>query len=1675
MKKLIFLFLLVGLTFTHVKAQVIDTLSKDKVGFMKDLKQQFDATNRSELKDLYKNFDDQVKQGKISDEVINKLIITCNKILEMRGKAYPQLQQTLENYMELNALPLAANEWTMFQETLLMLIDNSKKGDTKTTLDFMEFAIPLFRENALFYSTAKIWSLQEGNFKLSYGTEGPIVQVDRGIIKGKTPGDSLVVFNTSGSYVYFKTTWNGQSGSVNWERAGFPATEVFATFNNYEIDMSTQAYLVENVTFTYKNYFQTSIVGKLEDKIVTAANPQTTRYPRFSAERANVPEQRITENVFYYGGFTLAGSKVQGSSDGEKSELIIYKENSNVKMLRALTNSITINLPQKISSSNAEVSLYFDKDSIYHPSINLFYDLETKTIKLLKGEGSLAQSRFTNSYHNIDLNLDVLTWDLKSDEILLSMITTSGLKSANFESKEYFSSEKMKELRGNVSYDPLTILKKYTETNMQNYLYAFDFAKLISPNLTVQQIKPLIFSLVQEGFITFDEETEKIDVKDKVGHYVLANAKKKDFDNITITSNDNKSNGTINLADNSMHLTGVKSVPISLANLTSFFPANQRITIEKNRDMEFDGLFFSGRFDFFGKDHHFLYEDFNMELPQIDTLIINIPDGDKLDQYGNPRLKPINSTLQELKGNLNINIPINKSGSSELAQFPIFESTQTAKVFYDGKETRGGTYKREDFYFEIPPFTIDSLMYIDKKTLKFEGELHSAGIFPDLKEPLRLQDDLSLGFKLKSPPEGLEIYQGKGRFISEIELNNEGLSGSGIIKYKSTSFESKNIMFFPDSLLAITDTFGIEESKGAYESPWVKSENNKIEWYPYLDSMVAYSNKEKPFKMFDESVKLDGLLEITDKGIYGSGLADWEDAQLTSNRFKFNAEELLADSASLLIKTIDGDKVSFNTPNVNVYVDFNANTGYFKSNTNENRTEFNYNQYATTIDEFFWDIDNKQLQFSVPEGSSGAPFVSLNLKQDTLSFIATKADYNLENSIIEARGVSEIFVADSRVIPDKGRVTIYPEAKMETLTNAVIEASAESKRHIMEDVTITINGKYDINASGKYKYIAENTPTQYINLPKIEVIVADSTQMDKKNGVVNKIIHAKGLILQSENFIIYPNVQYYGDIDMYSTLDDLKIKGYAKVDFRTPFIISDFLQVEGKVNPESLDLTLDGAKDPTGKPIRTGIFVNKIGINPIYTNILNNQIGPLDVALFEANGILKHDPKLNIYTFGNEAKMNSSVVMKGNVLKFSPQDNSLVGQGSFDFALAFGAIDEKFAGEVRTDLIENQYDFNTSIIIPLDIDKSIVEKMAYYLYEDNFDNTDVNYDNEDLHYHWAEFVSDKSLEKMQEEINTTGFFSRPKDLVGSLVFTDVDMKYYPAERVYRSEGKFGLAFVGDKGVHKMINGYLEFGHRMGSDYLNIYLKTSYNDYVYFTFTTTLLEITSSFSDIVGAINALDPSKRKVKGENNTFYLYTGINEMKAKGFIQRMKILEEGGTLPQPEPPKIKIEQPLEKGNEKGEKDNGPEEITPSDSNVPKEVLDFEEQQSKGKKKKDEVPDEAEKIDVEEKVEEDPALNPSVPQEILDFENNSKGKKNKDDAPAEVEEKEVEETPAASPSVPQEILDFENSDKEKKKKDDMPAEVEEKEVEETPAASPSVPQEILDFENNSKGKKKKGE
>lgn len=1481
----------------QIFAQQIDTIqTANKAEFVKTLIGLIDETKRTELKDLTKNFGDEYKKGTYNEAFVADLAIISNKIIQKKGKAYPQLSSVLDNFIQMYKLNLDITKWNEWMKTLIQVSDNAKNGETKIILDFLEFTYPLHKENALNLSASKTWSFIADKFKLRFSTEGPIVELGLSQIKGITKGDSILIQNTLGTYKYNEKKWYGLHGAMDWERAGLAKKEVFCTFGDYVIDMNTQSFEVDSVIFSYKNYFSTDIKGRLSDKLVTNNTQDKTSFPKFTAIRADVPLQKISPNVIYDGGFTLAGSKILGeASADEKSSLSIYMPGTNVLVVKAFFNTVTINKPVNVFASDAEVSVYFGKDSIYHPKINLQFDLEKNALKLVKGEGSLAATKFSDSYHKVEIDADIIEWDLTTRYLDITTVSTSGLKASTYESNDFFNSDKIRELRGNVSYDPLSIL--YLHQNQTDYseIMDFDYAKKLASNLTVKQIQPLLFNLVSEGFISWNQETGVIIIHDKVKHYVLSNAKKKDYDNIILVSKTKKQNGRLNLDTKNISLEGISVVPISKATMTEFYPDSNKLVLKQNRDMEFNGFFYCGNLDFFGKNNEFIYDKYIINAPQIDTMIINIPDGEKLDQYGQPVLKPLNTVIENLSGKLEINNPENKSGKIDMPEYPKLRTNSNSKIYFESSLIRGGTYKKDKFFYDLKPFALDSLKRLRPGNLVFDGELYSADIFPKISEPLRVQEDLTLGFQLSSPANGFNIYKGKAKFMDDITLNGEGLSGKGQIQYKTVSFESSNIRFFPDSLLATTDTLGVEKSKGAYESPWVRSANNDIKYYPYQDSLWANSSAKSPFRMYGEVMDLDGTFSVTDKGISGTGTADWDDATLISNHFVFEADEMFADTAQLIIKSLDGDKVTFNTPNVNAAVDFIKYTGYFKSNLDDNRTEFGYNQYETNLDEFFWDINAKRLEFNASEGSDGAPFRSLHKDQDSLMFLVKKADFNLQTSIIEAHGVKEILVADSRIIPKDGEVVINPEAKLNIFKNAVIEANAESKKHRIENVMAEVLGKNKLRGSGSYVYKTKDTKLQYIDFPSITVVTADSTLITKKKKTQTavSVLNAKGVVSQTEDFILYPDVTFYGDVEMFSSYDKLKIKGFTKIDFKSEFVSSDFYEIDSEVDPENLQMDISKAKDPGGAIVRTGIFVSKSGLDPLYTEILNNQIGPIDIPMIEVNDILSNNYEAKTYTFGSEEKIvNPKTIMAGNILEFNPATGAIHAEGALDFGTQYGVIKEKVAGTVDANLNENIYTFNTTLTFPWQFDKDLIERIGFYLLEDNFDLENADYTKKNSQMQLAEFFNDKDLAKVISEIELNGSFTKPKTFKENLMISNLDFIYDNEERSYKSKGKMNLVFVGEKAIHKKISGYVELGHRMGSDYFSIYLKTSLGDWVYVNFDggATNLQIVSSYDDINKLIESLDIKKRTIKGEEKDQFIYYELgSEQRALDFARRMK------------------------------------------------------------------------------------------------------------------------------------------------------------------------------------------
>ncbi|MES1181413.1 MAG: hypothetical protein ABUL44_01330, partial [Flavobacterium sp.] len=280
---------------------------------------------------------------------------------------------------------------------------------------------------------------------------------------------------------------------------------------------------------------------------------------------------------------------------------------------------------------------------------------------------------------------------------------------------------------------------------------------------------------------------DNITYLDKCDTYIAARAGKKDYDNIIFQSDvqPGTANAKLNLLNYDLTLFGVKEVGLSDSQNVTVFPAKDMVVLKKDRNFTFEGSVMAGRFDYYGKLFSFDYSTFTMNLNNVDSVRIWVdsPQRDPNDPKGGFVQIKVKSVIENLNGKLEIDHPSNKSGvwSKKYPQYPIFTSAKPSFVYYDKPGIQKGVYNRDKFYFKVDPFKIDSLDNFGNDALKFAGVFQSSGIFPEIRDTLRLMPDYSLGFVRQAPPGGYPLYGGKAKFTNTMRLSNQGLRGNGQI------------------------------------------------------------------------------------------------------------------------------------------------------------------------------------------------------------------------------------------------------------------------------------------------------------------------------------------------------------------------------------------------------------------------------------------------------------------------------------------------------------------------------------------------------------------------------------------------------------------------------------------------------------------------------------------------------------------------------------------------------------------------------------------------------------------------------------------------------------------------------------------------------------------------------
>jgi hypothetical protein len=1453
------------------------TFSTDSTKFLKEIVGYFAQVNREDAKAFEKQFESIWFGGKFTPTIRANVYSTANLMVQKRLKPYPEIK----NYM-LSVMYAVNSGFTGKKfDDWHAIVDKTLAEKNKSRFeDFIETSSKIFRDNTIFESSSTIWKANNNKFTFVFDGEPKII-FDEFDLKCVAKNDSSVLYKTKGTYYPYSSTWEGNKGTITWERANLPRDKVYAEVKKYKISMKSTGFTSDSTLF-YSEYFSKPILGLLQERVVSNRGAETVSFPKFTSYDQRLFIKNIFPNVDYDGGFTMEGGQLLGSGvSNNLAKLIFYYKDKKFFITESLVFIIT---KTEASAERAKSKFFIEYDSITHSGLTFQYKNKNneQAVTLIRGQG-ISSTPFVNSYHKLDMYSEALFWKMGDPVIQFAPLFQSSDTTAKFISKDYFSIRNFDKYSGLGGANPLVSLRAFSKKIGTETLTLVDVTSALRTGKDDADV--ILYDMMVGGFLTYDNELGVVYLHDKLFNYVESRSNKRDYDVIEVISSTKQTNAELSLVSLDLIVKGVRDVLLSSTNNVKILPEKQELIIKKNRNMLFGGEVKSGRTEFYGKQFTFDYNDFKINLVECDSMRVIA----KTVELGKPPFVRLGSAFHGVSGNIVIDAPNNKSGmDTTKRKYPILTSTKKTYVYYDSRKIQKGAYKRDNFKFIVEPFEMDSLNSFTNNGVGFKGEFISAGIFPNMKETLTIQEDYSLGFKRKAPKEGISIYGDKAMFDNEIRLSNKGLQGTGSIDFLTSHAVSDEITFFVDSLTAIAQTYKNEARDKKPEVPLVIGKDVYVSYIP--KQKVLYASKIKnDLVMFDKGeAKLEGRLSLKPEGMTAIGKIYIANGELLSYNYVLKHHTIDADTAEFKLRTVELDEMGFRTENVKASVDLEKRKGHFQANGEQSPVEFPENQYVCYMDTFNWFIDEDNLEMESKKAAndliiesgldlSGSNFFSTHPKQDSLNFFSPKAKFDIKKKIIYCQGVEYILVADARIFPDSGLVNVEKKAKIQTLKNANILANSVTKYHQIFDAEVEINAKKDYKASGYYNYVDESKNQQKFFFSNIKPDTTFQTT-------------AKGGVTTEDNFKLSAQFDYKGEIEMFASRKELTFKGEVKLSAHNcTGIDRNWMAFTAEIDPENIFIPVSKEQfDVAGNPVGTGMILNQDSVS-IYSTFLSNKLDKKHINVMTADGFLRYDKDSKEYRVSSREKLQE-INLPGQYLSLNTQNCEMRGDGRFDFGVELGLFETFPAGELRYDPSKNDLKMRASVAIKFPFNYDAIDKMGKN-FEEKAD-TAVNFNNSTYEKSLREIIGLEKADKIMSDLNIYGKIKGklPDELEVQLFLVDIDFVWDKNKSAYVSEGKIGIATIQKKQIFKSVEGKIAIYKRRTGDEISIYLNITGSNYYFFNYKRGLLQAYSTNEEFNQTISETKKDKTKFnapKGKEDLSFMLGA--KTKASAFLREFE------------------------------------------------------------------------------------------------------------------------------------------------------------------------------------------
>lgn len=1480
------LLLIVALLSTlALKSQTVKSFSGDTAKFPDEVQSLFSTVSKRAIESKFQELLEPFLESwnaDIYNEAEKKIIIgNANTLLKKKSTVYPDL---FNYFLIIHNLKKKGNNnavlnWSEdLQNHLPDLIQ-------RKIHPYLEQYKLMFNDRILFQSTTFSWFISDTSLNLMFDTVISVLYKDANL-SCASKKDTFLILNTNGVFYPQSQEWKGKNGRVTWERVGLSPDTVYADLSTYQINLNFSEYHADTVKLVNKKYFKEVLYGELSDKILLNSPGATSTYPKFASYLKNYEIRNLYRNIDYKGGLSVEGARIIGSGEIDKNAaLYILKDGKVQAQIKSLAFRIQ---GDQITANPASLSILIGNDSIFHPGLQLKYNNDSRQVLMFRPESAMAQSPFFDGYHNLDIDCGAIYWDIESDSVNFDSEPRFNRDSTSeFTSNNYFSKYDFDKIQGMDDRNPLYIIRDYSKTFGTDEITPGALARYM--NKSEDEIKGMLLKLSILGFLYYDLVNDKAIVQDRLNRFIDARSGKIDYDVIRINSTTkNNSNATLYFNNLDLLVRGVDSLFLSNAQQVYIYPDKRGIIIKKGLDIVFTGRVRAGLFDFFAHNCSFEYDSFRLNLPLIDSLGFMVKAFQK-NNYGERPLTKVGSVLEDLSGQILIDNPLNKSGLKFYPQYPIFNSKQESFVFYD----RNPRYDRDRFAYHIYPFTIDSLDNFSTDHLQFDGYLVSAGIFPDIKQPLKVQPDYSLGFINQLPAEGYVAYSDKGKYYEEVNLSNKGLRGSGKLKYLTSNTNSHDFLFYPDSMITkLAEHFTISPQLAKVEYPKVTADSIYQVWYPYRDTMHLKTIRQ-PFKMFDEKALLTGDLYYSINGLSGGGKVGFESVELASAKYKFHHHTIDADTLDFNLYTSGTRDLAVSAQKYQTHVDLETRVVAFKTNKKGSSVSFPYSNFLCFMDNIDWYMDKHEMRLYNDLGEkyanidsmtrdqllnldlSGSDLVATNPKTDSLSFFSVTARYDMINYVIDAEDVKLIRVADAAIFPDSSYVKILKGGKIQKLQNAGIIADTAHRYHNIERADVEIISRKNFLAKGYYQYTGTDKVLQEFLMPAISV---DSSGRTIGSGEISGNI----------KFSLNPHFNFKGKMNMVSSRKELSFEGgFQTTDDCFIDTKKHWVYFNSWIDPSDVRIPVQQPLvDIDGTKIDLAILISNYE-QEIYTSWFTPRAVSFDTTLVSGAGEVYYDESASAYKVSQPSEdpgVKNQLGMTYFTSNCVVESNGPVGLG-----LSYNYVDLKGFGEVKYLIVPDSTIFNLTLTFDFPFYEPDLNTMADSLVKSELKGIDItrkNYENF-IDYELGAAES----KNFKEDVSTFGTMRRlPEKLAHSIVLTDVNLYWNSLTKSYMSQGPIGIISVGKNAVNRYAKGYLELIHRRSGDVISLYLEINPLKYYFFDYRNGIMQTVSSDNIYNNRINTLKPEKRMMtKPGIEEPYQFVVSDKRKMIDFIRRMQ------------------------------------------------------------------------------------------------------------------------------------------------------------------------------------------